>query len=82
MGTIDEQIREIKERSAPWEEMSKLNVVDYRRCIAEMKKAHPFMDDAHIYITQANVENYPYIVVKLDVDGTEIQLMRRVSHEE
>ena len=82
MGTLNDQIRDIKARSAPWEEMSKLNVVDYRRCIEEMKKAHPFSDDAHIYITQANPENYPHIVVKLDVDGTEIQLMRRVSHDE
>ena len=82
MGTLDAQIREINEKSCIWEEMFKLNVSDYRRCIAEMKKAHPFMDDAHIYITQANPENYPHIVVKLDVNGTEITLMRRVSHEE
>jgi len=65
-----------------YDELKKLNVNDYKRCIEEMRKAHPFSDDAKMNVSRANPENYPYVVVILDVDGTKITLERRVSHEE
>lgn len=65
-----------------YDELQKLTVNDYKRCIEEMRKAHPFSDDARMYVSRANSENYPYEVVVLDVDGTKITLERRVSHED
>jgi len=64
-----------------YDELKSLTINDYKRCITEMKKAHPFMDDERMYVSRANPENYPYVVVVLDVDGTKITLERRVSHE-
>ena len=62
-----------------WEEVSEITVDDYLKCISEMKKAHPFLGDAKMYVTRSNPENYPHVVVVLNVDGTEITLERKVT---
>jgi len=62
-----------------WDEVHNLTINDYKRCIAEMKKAHPFIDDERVRVDYQNSEAWPYIVVRLDVDGTEIMLRRKVT---
>lgn len=65
-----------------YDEANKLTIKDYKRCIEEMKKVHPFVDDERMCVSYANAEHYPYVMVRFEVDGTEITLERRVRHEE
>jgi len=65
-----------------WDEVHNLTINDYKRCIAEMKKAHPFIDDERVRVDDGRYDLWPYVVVTLDVDGTEIVLRRKVTHEE
>lgn len=57
-------------------------VADFKRVMEEMKDAHPYGDNAEMYVSRANPEYHQVLVIMQNINGVTLEMRKTVVHTE